>query len=40
MMVVGCLELPNKGLRGGEKDVGGVNYLKDESEAVKVSKDD
>ena len=26
--------------RGGEKDVGGVNYLKDESEAVNVSKDD
>ena len=36
MMVVSCLELPNKGW----EDVAGVSCLKDESEAVKVSVDD
>ena len=37
MMVVSCLEFPNKGL---EKDVVEVSYLKDESEVVQVSVDD
>ena len=36
MMVVSCLVLPNK----EKKDVAGVNCLKDESVAVKVSVDD
>ena len=36
MMVVSCLEFPNKGL---EKDVVEVSYLKDESEVVQVSVD-
>ena len=34
----GLFRIAKQGV-GGEKDVGGVNYLKDESEAVKVSKD-
>ena len=37
LMVVSCLELPNKGL--GRRNVG-VSCLKDESGAVKVSVDD
>ena len=39
VMVVSCLELPNKGL-GEKKDVAGVSCRKDESGTVKVTVDD
>ena len=38
VMVVSCLELPNKGL-GEKKDVAGVSCRKDESGTVKVTND-